>query len=154
MRKSGNRQWGRNATRFGVACFGIGLLSGCMSLESEEGRLPAAMRTAINTFTAKGYPDLTKVPDAPTNVPTPATWTALENGLVDQGKILSRDPAARPPAANETNLSWAERERQALTSDPRAEPVPPVPVQGSSEAVWAAEAKAKLDADIARLPPL
>jgi hypothetical protein len=127
--------------------------TGCMSLENEEGRLPDAMRSAISTLSAKGYPDLTKIPDAPTNLPTSASWTALETGLVAQGKSLSDNPAAVPPTADEANQDWAERERRALNADPRAEPVPPVPIGGSDEAKWAAEAKAKLDADLARLPP-
>jgi hypothetical protein len=136
----------------GLAAFSL-CLGGCMSLENEEGRLPDAMRAAVANLSAKGYPDLTKIPDAPTNVPTAATWATLEAGLVDQGKSLAEDPSATPPTPEDSNLSWAEEQRRALNSDPRAEPAPPVPIDGTSQVEWAAKAKAKLDADLARLPP-
>jgi hypothetical protein len=153
MIKENRRTWGSATARVAcVSALGLGL-TGCVSLESEEGRLPDAMRAAISNLSAKGYPDLTKIPDAPTNLPTATTWSALEAGLVEQGKALSQDPAAVPPTPEETNLDWAEAQRRALNSDPRAEPVPPVPVGGSDEVKWAADAKAKLDADLARLPP-
>jgi hypothetical protein len=139
--------------RLVAAAFFGASATGCMSLENEEGRLPNAMRTAISNLSAKGYPDLTKIPDAPTNLPTAANWAALESGLVSQGNELATNPTAVPPTADEANVDWAETERRALESDPRAQPLPPVPTDDSEEVRWAAEAKAKLDADIARLPP-
>jgi hypothetical protein len=141
------------ASRLGLAGLMVALVGGCVSLESEEGRLPAAVRSAINTFSAKGYPDLTKIPPAPTSSPTSASWSALESGLVTQGNALMTNPEARLPLADEANRNWAEAARRTLTEDPRAEPVPPVPIEGAVEADWAAKARTKLDADIARLPP-
>jgi hypothetical protein len=154
MIKKPNQKQLSKLAHLGLAGLVLTFSAGCVSLESEEGRLPAAMRTAINTFSAKGYPDLTKIPPVPTDVPTAANWSALESGLVTQGKALTNNPAARPPTTDEANLSWADAARRTITEDPRSEPVPPVPIDGSQEAQWAAEAKAKLDADIARLPPL
>jgi hypothetical protein len=127
--------------------------SGCVSLENEEGRLPDAMRAAVANLSAKGYPDLTKLPEKPTDLPPNSVWTNLEAGLVEQGKQLSNNPEARPPTPEDTNLDWAEAQRRALNADPRAEPVPPVPIGTESEVEWATKAKAKLDADLARLPP-
>ncbi len=126
---------------------------GCVSLENEEGRLPDAVRAAISGLTAKGYPDLTKIPDAPTNLPTPATWTALESRLVGQGRDLAANPSAVAPTAEETNLSWAATARTNLEADPRSEPLPAIVAGAEGSPEWAAAAKAKLEADLARLPP-
>ncbi len=134
----------------GLAVFG----SGCMSLENEEGRLPDAMRSAISGLTAKGYPDLTKIPDTPKDMPSPSTWSALESRLSAQGREVARNPNAVSPRSEETNLDWAAIDRAALESDPRAEPLPPVVAGALSSQEWAEQARAKLDADIARLPPL
>jgi hypothetical protein len=149
-------RWGHRATA--RACAVAALLAcafgaGCVSLENEEGRLPDAMRGTINSLTAKGYPDLTKIPDAPTSLPTETTWNALQSGLIGQGAEVSRNPDARAPTPDETNLTWAASERSKLEADPQAQPLP-APVAGSDNSPdWAAAARAKLDADIARLPP-
>jgi hypothetical protein len=143
----------RPALRLAVIGMLLTSTSGCMSLENEEGRLPDAMRAAISNLSAKGFPDLTKIPDAPQDLPSTSTWKSLESGLVAQGKSLAANPGAVAPTAEETNLDWAETQRRALNADPRAEPVPPVPIEGSDEVRAAAAAKAKLDADLARLPP-
>jgi hypothetical protein len=128
--------------------------AGCVSLENEEGRLPDAVRSAISGLTAKGYPDLTKIPDAPTNLPTAATWGALEQGLVAQGQSVAQNPGAVAPTAEELNQSWAQGARASLEADPRSQPVPPVAVGTQTELEAAAAARAKFDADLARLPPL
>jgi hypothetical protein len=127
--------------------------TGCVSLENEEGRLPRAMRASIATLSAKGYPDLTKIPDAPTDLPTAANWTSLEAGLVAQGNTLSTDPMAVPPTTDEANLGWAKAAQTAFDGDPRAQPLPPVQPGSENDVSWAAAAKAKLEADLARLPP-
>jgi hypothetical protein len=128
--------------------------AGCVSLAQEEGRLPDAMRTTIASLTAKGYPDLTKIPDAPTALPSSDVWSGLQAGLVNQGRIVSNDPDARAPTNDETNLEWAQIERNKLEAEPLAQPLA-APVQGeTNNPDWAAQARAKLDADLARLPPL
>lgn len=128
--------------------------SGCISLADEEVRLPDSMRTVISSLTAKGYPDLTKIPDAPKDMPSPAAWSALEARLAAQGRQVARDPMAVSPTPQETNLEWAATDRAALESDPRSEPLPPAIAGAQSSQEWAEEARAKLEADLARLPPL
>jgi hypothetical protein len=127
--------------------------TGCVSLENEEGRLPRAMQASLATLSAKGYPDLTKIPDAPTDLPTAANWTSLEAGLVAQGNTVSTDPMAVQPTTDEANLGWAKAAQSALDGDPRAQPLPPVQPGSENDVSWAAAAKAKLEADLARLPP-
>jgi hypothetical protein len=141
------------AKRAVVALCLCALGTGCMSLENEEGRLPDAMRGAIAGLTAKGYPDLTKIPDAPTELPSSTTWTSLEAGLVQQGRDLSANPTAATPTAEETNLDWAQSEKEKLEADPRAAPLPAVVPGAEGTPEWAAAARAKLEADLARLPP-
>jgi hypothetical protein len=141
--------------RRSVACLPFLALavSGCTTLAAEEGRLPQAMRGAIATFTAKGYPDLSKIPDVPQDVPSENNWSNLEAGLVQQGKAVSASPLASAPTPEETNQTWADGARASLETDPRAQPLSPPQPGTPSEAEWAAQAKAKLDADLARLPP-
>jgi hypothetical protein len=142
-----------SAAKLLVALSLAGLCTGCMSLENEEGRLPDAMRSAISGLTAKGYPDLTKIPEAPTDLPSATTWSALETRLTSQGREVATNPKSISPTAEETNLSWAATERTALEGDPRAQPLPPVVAGAPGTPEWAAEARAKLEADLARLPP-
>jgi hypothetical protein len=141
------------AKRVIVALGLCALGSGCVSLENEEGRLPDAMRGAIAGLTAKGYPDLTKIPDPPTDLPSSTTWTALETGLIAQGLDLSANPTAAAPTAEETNLDWAQSEKEKLEADPRAAALPAVVPGAEGTPEWAAAARAKLEADLARLPP-
>lgn len=129
-------------------------LAGCISLENEEGRLPDAMRSTIASLTAKGYPDLTKIPDAPTTLPSASAWGTLQSGLIGQGRMVTNDPDARAPTNDEINLDWAQTERAKLEADPSAQPLPEPTLGASTNPDWAAAAKAKLDADLARLPPL
>lgn len=140
---------------WGVCAWGLcGLATGCMSLQNEEGRLPDAMRSALSGLDAQGYPDLTKIPDAPTNLPSSATWDAMERRLIMQGKALAANKAARLPSGEELNLNWAQTDRQALTTDPRAQPVPDGAGEAAKAAAWAEAERAKIEADLARLPPL
>jgi hypothetical protein len=132
-------------------CLSLTVLSaGCVSLENDEGRLPDAMRASMTSLSAKDYPDLTKIPDAP----TPATWGALEAGLIAQGQQIAAAPLAAVPTADETNLNWATNARAALESDPLAQPLPARVAGAPTELEDAAAARAKFDADLARLPPL
>jgi hypothetical protein len=128
--------------------------AGCASLENEEGRLPDAMRAAMTSLSSKGYPDLTKLPDAPTDMPSAATWTALETGLRAQGQQVAANPAATAPTPDETNVNWAQSVRASLEADPMAQPVPAAKAGVQTELEAAAAARAKFDADLARLPPL
>jgi hypothetical protein len=131
-------------------CLGASSLTGCMSLANEEGRLPDAMRGAIATLSAKGYPDLTKIPDTPTDLPSQLNWSSLESRLVSQGAALAANPTAALPTSEETNVSWAASARNELERDPRAESLP---AGAPSTPEWATAARAKLNADLARLPP-
>ncbi len=126
----------------------------CMSLANEEGRLPDVMRSAITGLTARGYPDLTKIPDAPTDLPTARTWSSLEARLVQQGATLRANPLATAPTADDINLEWAAQAQAGLEADPRAQALPPVVAGSPGTPEWAAQERAKLDADLARLPPL
>jgi hypothetical protein len=148
------RQAVREAARAACALSLCSFLTGCMSLQNEEGRLPNAVRSALSGLTAQGYPDLTKIPDAPTNLPSSAAWEALEGRLVAQGHALAGNRAARVPSAEELNLNWAQTDRSALTTDPRAQPLADSETAAANAAAWARQARAKLEADIARLPPL
>ena len=143
-----------NTTQRIILVLAVAVFStGCMSLENEEGRLPDAVRSAISTLSAKGYPDLTKLPEIPTDLPSGSNWSAVEARLVSQGEQLSQNPGAALPSADETNLNWAEKERAALNNDPRALPLEIDPSGTTNDPNWAIAARAKLEADLARLPP-
>jgi hypothetical protein len=139
----------------GVSALGVAALCcGCMSLENEEGRLPNAMRSAIAGFTAKGYPDLTKLPDAPTGLPSANAWSALEAGLVKQGQQLGTNPAAVALKPEDSDLRWAQVAKSEVEANPLSQPLVQAPSGTPTELENAAAARAKFDADLARLPPL
>jgi hypothetical protein len=137
-----------------LMCALVTLSTGCATLENEEGRLPDAMRTAVRTFSASGYPDLTKLPETPKNIPSAATWSALEAGLVAQGQEVASNPSAAALTPADSDLTWAQTARTSLEIEPLAQPVAPVQSGASAEQDAAAAARAKFDADFARLPPL
>jgi hypothetical protein len=152
MVKFSSFQHVKAALRFG-ACLTLVLNSGCMSLENEEARLPDGMRSAMASLTAKGYPDLTKIPDAPKDLPSATAWSSLESGLVTQGAAVAANPEAKALVPGDTDLAWAAQDRAALEADPRAEPLPAAVPGTATEPDWAVEARKKLEADLARLPP-
>lgn len=132
----------------------VGLSTACGTLENEEGRLPDAMRTAMRTFSANGYPDLTKLPEAPKYVPSAATWSALEAGLIAQGQEVASSPSASALTPADSDLTWAQTARTDLETEPLAQPIAPAQSGASNEQEDAAAARAKFDADFARLPPI
>ncbi|MCA3692395.1 MAG: hypothetical protein IOB61_03410 [Aquidulcibacter sp.] len=125
-------------------------LGACQSLSQEEGFLPDTIRSAGSVLTPRDYPDLTKIPDAPTNLPSQKSWAELQAGLQASAKVLEANPSSKPVAASEIDQAWAKAEQQAIEAN--AASVPTQQNAAESDA-WAAAARAKMEADIARLPP-
>ncbi len=125
-------------------------LGACSSLSGDEGFLPEAMRSASATLEAKGYPDLTKIPDLPTNLPSQGAWASMQSSLKNAGAGVQSNPSAATLSAEEANLAWAQEERTRLEASPKAAAGP---LPGEKDENWAAAARAKLEADIANLPP-
>ena len=125
-------------------------LSACQTLGQEEGFLPDTIRSATAVLTPRDYPDLSKIPDAPTNLPSQKSWADLQAGLQGDAKIVQADPSAKPVTAAEIDQTWAKAEKQAIDANAAST----LTQQTAAEPdAWAGAARAKMEADIARLPP-
>ncbi|WP_157893647.1 hypothetical protein [Aquidulcibacter paucihalophilus] len=145
-----NRRHLRRASRFVVLGLVAASLGACQSLSQQEGFLPDTIRSAGSVLTPRDYPDLTKIPDAPTNLPSQKSWAELQAGLQASANVLEANPSSKPVAANEIDQAWAKAEQQAIEANAASAPAQ----QNAAESdAWAAAARAKMEADIARLPP-
>lgn len=125
-------------------------LGACQTLGQEEGFLPDTIRSASAVLKPGDYPDLTKIPDAPTNLPSQKSWVDLQAGLQADAKIMQANPGSKPVAAGEIDQTWAKAEKQAIETNTASAQT----TQTNAESdAWAAAARAKMEADIARLPP-
>ncbi len=125
-------------------------LGACQSLSQEEGFLPDTIRSASSVLTPRDYPDLTKIPDAPTNLPSQKSWADLQAGLQADAKIMQANPGAKPVSASEIDQTWAKAEQQSIEANSASAPTQQTAAESDA---WAAAARAKMEADIARLPP-
>ena len=125
-------------------------LTACQSLGGEEGALPDAIRSAGAVISASGYPDLSKIPATPKDLPSDKSWRDFEAGLKRDSRRLVLKAGAQPVTAMEIDQAWASQAKSSLEAVPNAQPVETSPTE---DADWAAKARAKIEADIARLPP-
>jgi hypothetical protein len=139
--------------RKGLSCLIVACsmsLAACQSLRSEEGALVDAIRSAGAVVSASGYPDLSKVPNLPKNLPSEKNWADFEAGLKSDARRLSLTAGAQPITPMEIDQAWASQARTDLEASPNALPIETSP---TDDANWAAKARAGIAADIARLPP-
>lgn len=125
-------------------------LSACQTLGQEEGFLPDTIRSASAVLKPGDYPDLSKIPDAPKDLPSQASWTDLQADLQADAKIVQANPGSKPIAAGEIDQTWAKAEKQAIETNSASAQTTQTAVESDA---WAAAARAKMEADIARLPP-
>ncbi len=125
-------------------------LTACQSLGGEEGALPDAIRSAGAVVSASGYPDLSKIPATPKDLPSDKSWRDFESGLKRDARRLALKAGAQPVTAMEIDQAWASQAKLSLEAVPNALPTQTTPTE---DANWAAKARAKIEADIARLPP-
>ena len=128
----------------------VGPLSACQTLGQEEGFLPDSIRSASAVLKPGDYPDLTKVPDAPANLPSQKSWADLKAGLQADAKIVQANPGSKPIAAGEIDQTWAKAEKQAIEANSASAQTTQTDAESDA---WAGAARAKMEADIARLPP-
>ena len=126
------------------------LLAACQSLRSEEGALPDAIRSAGAVVAGSGYPDLSRVPNLPKNLPSEKNWIEFEAGLNRDARRLALKAGAQPITPMEIDQAWASLAKSSLEASPNALPIEASP---TDDADWAAKARASIAADIARLPP-
>jgi hypothetical protein len=96
------------------------------------------------------YPDLTKIPDAPTDLPSQKVWANLQSGLQADATRLEANPNSKPMPAGEIDQAWARAAKQAIDSNSASAQAAQTDAESDA---WAAAARAKMEADIARLPP-
>ena len=125
-------------------------LSACQTLGQEEGFLLDTIRSASAALKPGDYPDLSKIPDTPKDLPTEKTWADLQASLQADAKIVQANPGSKPIVAGEIDQTWARAEKQAIESNSASAQT--MQTDAESDA-WAAVARAKMEADLARLPP-
>ena len=134
--------------------FALGLLfvplCACQTLGQEEGFLPDTIRSASAVLKPGDYPDLTKIPDAPTDLPSQKAWANLQSGLQADAKRLDANPNSKPIPAGEIDQAWAKAAKQTMDSNSASAQTAQTDAESDA---WAAAARAKMEADIARLPP-
>ncbi|OYU76820.1 MAG: hypothetical protein CFE32_08520 [Alphaproteobacteria bacterium PA3] len=134
--------------------FALGILfvplSACQTLGQEEGFLPDTIRSAGAVLKPGDYPDLSKIPDAPKDLPSEKSWAALQSGLQADAKVVAANPGSKPIAAGEIDQTWAKAEKRSIESNSASAQTTQTDAESDA---WAAAARAKMEADIARLPP-
>lgn len=125
-------------------------LCACQTLGQEDGFLPDTIRSASAVLKPGDYPDLTKIPDAPTDLPSQKAWTNLQAGLQADAKRLEANPNSKPMPAGEIDQAWARAAKQTIDSNSASAQAAQTDAESDA---WAAAARAKMEADIARLPP-
>lgn len=122
----------------------------CQSLKTEEGFLPDALRSAGAVIQPGDYPDLRKIPDPPKDLPTQKAWADLQDGLTRDGQAVDARPGAGPITKAEADQSWAAAAKALVDANPASAPTM---LNDAQSEAWAEEARAKMEADLARLPP-
>jgi hypothetical protein len=125
-------------------------LCACQTLGQEEGFLPDTIRSAGAVLKPGDYPDLSKIPDAPKNLPSQKSWASLQSGLQADAKRLEANPNSKPLRADEIDQTWAKAAKQAIDSNSASAQTAQTDAESDA---WAAAARAKMEADVARLPP-
>jgi hypothetical protein len=125
-------------------------LCACQTLGQEEGFLPDTIRSASAVLKPGDYPDLTKIPDAPTDLPSQKAWANLQSGLQADAKRLDANPNSMPIPAGEIDQTWAKAAKQTIDSNSASAQTAQTDAESDA---WAGAARAKMEADIARLPP-
>jgi len=125
-------------------------LCACQTLGQEEGFLPDTIRSATAVLKPGDYPDLTRIPDAPTDLPSQNAWANLQSGLQADATRLEANPNSKPVPAGEIDQTWAKAAKQAIDSNSASTQTAQTDAESDA---WAAAARAKMEADIARLPP-
>jgi predicted nucleic acid-binding protein len=88
-------------------------LCACQTLGQEDGFLPDTIRSASAVLKPGDYPDLTKIPDAPTDLPSQKAWANLQSGLQADATRLEANPNSKPMPAGEV-LAWFHQHEQHL----------------------------------------
>ncbi len=134
----------------GAVFMSVMSVSACQTLGSEEGALPDAIRSAGSVLRAEGYPNLSKVPPVPKDLPSEKNWVDLEAGLQSEARRLETKAGAQPVTQLESDQDWASQAKLNLEKSPKS-----LPLEASTTdaAVWAAKTRASIEAGIARLPP-
>lgn len=145
----------QRATRLALAALALGAAAGCAgmsdSIRAAAGPLPDAVRTVGADLAGSGYPNLSRVPQAPADLPSDAQWTQFEGGLVQEQRALAADPGARPPSEAETSMAWSDTERARMEADPRSAPATGSDAEAQA---WAEGERARMEALLRRLPPV
>lgn len=112
--------------------------------------MPDTIRSARAILKPGDYPDLSKIPETPKDLPSQKSWADLQMGLQADAKIVQANPGSKPIAAGEIDQTWAKAEKQAIESNSASTQTKQTNAESDA---WAAAARAKMEADIARLPP-
>lgn len=145
----------QRASRLVLAVLALGAAAGCAAvidgMRGAAGPLPEAVRSVGSDLAGTGYPNLSRVPQAPATLPSDAQWTQFQGALTQQERALAARPEARALTEAETSTTWSEAERARMEADPRS-----APAQGSdAEAeAWAEGERARMEALLRRLPPV
>lgn len=145
----------QHVSRLVLAVLALGASAGCAgmadTMREAAGPLPEAMRTVGSDLAGTGYPNLSRVPQAPVTLPSDAQWTQFQGALTQEERALAATPQARPLTEAETSMAWSDAERARMEADPRSAPAEGTDAEAQA---WAEAERARMEALLRRLPPV
>lgn len=87
------------------------------------------------------YPDLLKIPPAPTSVKTDSDWSKMASTLSNDERVLRKNPMASDYNSANWNTEWAKKSSDIIEKDPKNADVPNI----DAAVDWAARMRAIMD---------
>ncbi len=99
-----------------VGCAGLLAAGGCASSAGNAGPLPEPLWFAEREaeFQGREFPDLAAIPDQPTDLRTPAEWTAFADDLGRSGEQTAAEVARFDAGRDPNPTAWAPPAREAI----------------------------------------
>lgn len=133
--------------QFFALCFSLSLLSACASMAADN-RVGGAIQDAREAMVPRGYPDLSKIPVTPTNLPSVESWASFEQSLRQSGAGLNADPRAILVSDLPDPEVWAMPLRREMASSPGLAAAP----TWMRDELWYDDLRRRMDEAFGRQP--
>jgi hypothetical protein len=128
-------------------CISLSVVSACASIAGQNSG-GGALQDVRQAMDPRGYPDLSKIPVTPTNLPTVESWASFEQSLRQSGAVLNADPRAILVRDLPDPEVWAVPLRREMASNPGLAAAPGWMRDGR----WYDDLRQRMDQAFARQP--